>query len=259
MQKRFCRSRPVASCNRMRAAQTERGLLVQSMADCMRTTNRMGLAVLLVGLLSSGCATDHLVHLGQYKEAFEGYQAAYSYKGSLIVSYQANVSPDTGNEVKDMASRHSAQRWASISIEALSQCPPGGFTNGIPFTVHRAALPIDIPKNAQEVPLIRAPVDLQRWPPGVTPPDAVKVEVPIAIVLQSGGLYGQGAAVGIRVRRTDGVSVWISGGVPGVSGRDGWAYPVVIIGFPPVLAFDVVTFPIQAFLGLKEWIHSITG
>lgn len=220
---------------------------------------RTGVLVLVGALLSSGCASQHLSHLGQYKEQFGSYHAAYSRKGDLLVSYQAKLSDVTGDLRKDMASTHPAERWASVSVDTLSKCPTGGFTNGIPFIIHREAMPSDVQNNAHEVPVIHATVNGNYWPPRVQAPDTVRVVVPVAIVIQSGGLYGAGASMGIRVLRSDGVSVWVPGSVPDVLGRDGWAYPIMIIGFPPAIVFDIVTSPIQLFMGIGSYFKSITG
>ena len=210
------------------------------------------LALVTASLLCSGCATNHLVHLGKYKEQFEGYQAAYSHKGDFVVSYQVRVCRDTDI----FATAPLAERWATVRIEVLAACPPEGFTNGIPFITHKAALPAEIREHAQKVPLIHAPVDLQQWPPPATPAEAVKVDASIAIVVQSAAWS---PSVGIRMRRADGSSIWIPGGVPGDSWTEGWAYPVLIVGFAPAIAFDIVTSPIQLIVGLNQWMKSITG
>jgi len=187
--------------------------------------------MLLVAGFGQGCATIMLTELGKTgpREAVKEYKSGYLWKDKLILTYRATDLTTLGKQGE------SSERYASLPVDLGRKA-----VLSYKFEVERSGLPERMREQARPVSLT-----VNGELKGVGAADA-----PVTVTV--GKFYGS-LETTIQVVFRDGGEQPQSFGLaePGSEPRKPlWTVPIMIVGLPATLAFDVVTFPVQAVYGM---------
>jgi hypothetical protein len=187
-----------------------------------------GVVLLLLPILTVGCATFTLSDFGHSYEAVTNYNAAYSCGDYLIVEYTAEQLSSKTNSPPGVELKR------CVFVKLKRDQPPSNTGNSI----RNSEIPQAIRTNGKELPLVIVDLPAQRRPE--TPESASTAPLYVYV-----GRTPNTQLNTFWICRTNAVGQKVCSPVGGLyERRTWWATPVFCLGFPVTVAVDVATAPV---------------
>jgi hypothetical protein len=210
---------------------------MKALISLIKSNALLGVLLLMTQLVS-GCAmyaTRGLLQLGKngHRISVQHLEAAYAYRDEIVLGYTANARRESEHGKGEVIAC-----WATAPISVIRDYPKTGLL--VSYRVRRGEIPKAIVANAQPVPVV------SRKPSARPPefdPNAYNSRM---VVFDDGLAYYLG-----MVTEDEGVKV-IGVNYPSGYEEAFWIYPLMFLGMPVTIVFDVVTSPIQGAIAKER-------